>query len=166
MRLQVARAAAVGALLTLTACTPADGGRTGLMLGAGGHLTVAVAWCDQAPDSVVVYQHSGGELLDQATISGPALHGEKIGFIDLDELPKGWSVTEGDLDLREDRFYEIRAHKTGVQLSYGGVTLRAGHEKGLHRDGIVIQHYDDGSEYGYDVKLTQDDLRNAAKEAC
>ncbi|SDM06314.1 hypothetical protein [Nonomuraea jiangxiensis] len=136
------------------------------MLGRDGDLTVAVAWCDQAPDSVVVYHRSGGELLDQARISGPALQGEKIGFVDLEELPKGWSVTEGDLDLREDRFYEIRAYKTGVQLTYGGVTLRAGHKKDLYRDGIVIQYYDDSSEYGYDVKLNQDGLRNKAEEMC
>lgn len=136
------------------------------MLGRDGHLTMAVAWCDQAPDSVVVYHHSGGELLDQARISGPALQGEKIGFVDLEELPKGWSVTEGDLDLREDRFYEIRAYKTGVQLTYGEVTLRAGHKKDLHRDGIVIQYYNDSSEYGYDVKLTQDGLRKEAEEMC
>ncbi|MET7331048.1 hypothetical protein [Nonomuraea sp. NPDC005650] len=88
MRFQVARAAAVGVLLALTACTPAGGGRTGLMLGRDGHLTVAVAWCDQAPDSVVVYHRSGGELLDQARISGPALQGEKIGFVDWRSCPR------------------------------------------------------------------------------
>ncbi|MET7331047.1 hypothetical protein [Nonomuraea sp. NPDC005650] len=75
-------------------------------------------------------------------------------------------MTEGDLNLREDRFYKIGAYKAGVQLTYGRVTLRAGHKKALHRDGIVIQYYDDGSEYGYDVKLTQDGLRNAAEEMC
>jgi hypothetical protein len=63
------------------------------MLGRDGRLTVAVAWYDRASDSVVVYHRSGGELLDQARISGPALQGEKIGFVDLEELPKGWSVT-------------------------------------------------------------------------
>ncbi|TYB66015.1 hypothetical protein FXF51_17600 [Nonomuraea sp. PA05] len=167
MRSQVARATAAGVLfLALTACTPAGGGRVGLTLGEDGHLTVAVAWCDRAPDTVVVHRHSGGESLDQARVSGPALTGDGIGFVDLEELPAGWSVTEGDLDLREDQFYEVSAFRSGVQLTYGSVTLRAGHEKALYRDRIVIQYYDDGSQYGYDVKLTQDGLKKQAQEWC
>ncbi|GAA3533371.1 hypothetical protein GCM10022419_010760 [Nonomuraea rosea] len=161
-------AAILGTQAVLAACvptTPASGGQTGLTLNAEGRLTMAVAWCDQAPDGVIVYRRSGGELLDQAELKGPALSG-KIAFVDLEELPEGWSLTEGDLNLRAEESYEIAAFKSGRQLVYFSVNLKEGHKSRLDRDHIVVQRHDTTEEGGHDVELSEAAFMAQAVKSC
>lgn len=57
-------------------------------------MTMAVAWCEQAPDGVVVYRRSGDHLLDQGKLKPSPLQGE-IAFVNLEQLSDGWSVAQG-----------------------------------------------------------------------
>ncbi|MDA0637182.1 hypothetical protein OUY22_27590 [Nonomuraea sp. MCN248] len=119
-------------------------------------------WCDgEPPDSVVIYDVTGEDRLDQAEISAPPLTGD-TDRMSLARPPAGWRVTEGSLDLREGRSYEIRAYRTEPYAYLAGTRFTMAAE--IPEDRILIQMATQHADV--DTFLSPADFRTRALHYC
>jgi hypothetical protein len=151
----------------LVACgygSPAQMGATGVTVTADGQLVVVTSWCGSAPDGVRVYRYdTAGELLDQADIKAPSLTGGSAS-LNLEEIPAGWFLREGNLKLEDGVKYRVAAYssKTNAMLSPVDFTTKV--KKDIPLDRILIQEY--LSDRDKNVLLTDGEFKARARLHC
>ncbi|MFG1617850.1 hypothetical protein ACGFI3_34265 [Nonomuraea wenchangensis] len=156
------------ALATLMGCvptSPALTGLTGITVNAEGRLTLVVAWCQQPPDRVIVYRRVNDRLEDQAELKAPKLSGSPV-FLDLEKIPLGWSLVEGDLNFQPGRKYVVSAYNAKRPGGTFRVSFTTAYKTKPTAGRILVQDHSGEQPDGVDVPLSSAEFVARAKHYC
>ncbi|MEU8324016.1 hypothetical protein AB0C33_37135 [Nonomuraea sp. NPDC048881] len=164
------RALALLALTAATGClpfptTPSFGGLTGVTVNADGRLTLVMAWCARPPDGVVVYRKDDGTLVDQARLTAPPLPGA-LAYLDLEKLPPGWSLAEGDLRFRRKLKYKAAGYDAKRNARMYDVVFDAGSRKKVRPGQVIITEHKEAEKDGHDVLLSTAEFTARVRYYC
>ncbi|MER7615889.1 hypothetical protein [Nonomuraea wenchangensis] len=140
-------------------------GLTGITVNAQGRLTLVVAWCQQPPDRVAIYQKVNDRLEDQAELKAPKLSGSPA-FLDLEKIPPGWSLIEGDLNFQPGRKYVAGAYNANTPGGTFRVSFTTASKTNPTAGRILIQDYSGEQSDGVDVPLSTPEFVARAKYYC
>ncbi|GAA4986345.1 hypothetical protein HD597_000158 [Nonomuraea thailandensis] len=157
-------ALALAALMGCVPTSPALTGLTGITVNAEGRLTLVVAWCRQPPDRVVIYQRVNDRLEDQAELKAPKLSRSPV-FLDLEKIPPGWSLVEGDLNLQPGHKYVAGAYNAKTSGGTFRVSFTTASKKNP-TGRILIQDHSGEQPDGVDVPLSAAEFEARAKYYC
>ncbi|SEU27537.1 hypothetical protein [Nonomuraea wenchangensis] len=158
-------ALALAALMGCVPTSPALTGLTGITVNAEGRLTLVVAWCQQPPDRVVVYQRVNDRLEDQAELKAPKLSGSPV-FLDLEKIPLGWSLVEGDLNFQPGRKYVASAYNAKKPGGTFRVSFTTAYKTKPTAGRILVQDHSGEQPDGVDVPLSSAEFVARAKHYC
>ncbi|MEU7743944.1 hypothetical protein [Nonomuraea sp. NPDC049158] len=152
----------------LVACgygSPAQMGATGVTVTADGQLVMVTSWCSgSAPDGVRVYRYdTAGELQDQADIKAPSLTGGSAS-LNLEEIPAGWSLREGNLKFEDGVKYRVAAYSSKTNAMLRPVDFTTKVKKDIPLDRILIQEY--LSDRDKNVLLADGEFKARARLHC
>ncbi|MFG1684179.1 hypothetical protein ACGFNP_28680 [Nonomuraea sp. NPDC049269] len=145
--------------------SPAQMGATGVTVTANGQLVMVTSWCaGSAPDGVQVYRYdTAGELQDQADIKAPSLTGGSAS-LNLEEIPAGWSLREGNLKFEDGVKYRVAAYSSKTNAMFRSVDFTTKVKKDVPLDRILIQDY--LPDRDKNVLLTDGEFKARARLYC
>ncbi|NRQ33728.1 hypothetical protein HII36_17995 [Nonomuraea sp. NN258] len=140
-------------------------GLTGITVNAEGRLALVVAWCQQPPAGVIIYRRVNGQLEDQADLKAPKLSGSPL-FLDLEKIPPGWSLAEGDLKFQPGHQYLAGAYHAKTQGGTFRVSFTTASKTKPTVGRILIQDHSGEQPDGVDVLLSTTEFVARAKHYC
>ncbi|MER7502146.1 hypothetical protein AB0L05_10355 [Nonomuraea pusilla] len=128
-------------------------------------MAVVVAWCQQPPDGVIVYRRVNEDLVDQADLKAPKLPGSTAS-LDLESIPSGWSLLEGDLNFQRGQQYVASGYNATTHTRMADVTFTSETKEKVTTGSILVQDHAEHQPDGVDVLLSAAEFSDRAERYC